>query len=154
MPIVIKCLFCKLYLMFWRFKSIFRWRKTALVMNQVCWRLFLWNYDLIFAPVSPSLRFRKLWKSWYAFLNLKRFPKMKYSSLSDDKVLVSSTANFFLVRHKNKWRLLVTLSSVIWCIDLTLKMQVLFIKVHIFWEGHKILRNLSLTFVCMYCRQK
>ena len=28
------------------------------------------------------------------------------------------------------------------------------IKVHIFWEGHKILRNLQLTFVCMYCRQK
>ena len=27
-------------------------------------------------------------------------------------------------------------------------------KVHIFWEGHKILRNLHLTFVCMYCRQK
>ena len=27
-------------------------------------------------------------------------------------------------------------------------------KVHIFWEGHKILRNLYLTFVCMYCRQK
>ena len=23
-------------------------------------------------------------------------------------------------------------------------------KVHIFWEGHKILRNLHLTFVCMY----
>ena len=27
-------------------------------------------------------------------------------------------------------------------------------KVHIFWEGHKILRNLRLTFDCMYCRQK
>ena len=27
-------------------------------------------------------------------------------------------------------------------------------KVHIFWEGHKILRNMHLTFVCMYCRQK
>ena len=27
-------------------------------------------------------------------------------------------------------------------------------KVHIFWEGHKILRNLYLTFDCMYCRQK
>ena len=26
--------------------------------------------------------------------------------------------------------------------------------IHIFWEGHKILRNLHLTFVCMYCRQK
>ena len=25
-------------------------------------------------------------------------------------------------------------------------------KVHKFWEGHKILRNLHLTFVCMYCR--
>ena len=24
-------------------------------------------------------------------------------------------------------------------------------KVHIFWEGHKILRNLPLTFDCMYC---
>ena len=30
----------------------------------------------------------------------------------------------------------------------------LVIKVHIFWEGHKILRNLQLTFVCMYFRQK
>ena len=27
-------------------------------------------------------------------------------------------------------------------------------KVHIFWEGHNILQNLHLTFVCMYCRQK
>ena len=27
-------------------------------------------------------------------------------------------------------------------------------KVHIFWEGHKILRNLPLTFDCMYCCQK
>ena len=26
--------------------------------------------------------------------------------------------------------------------------------IHIFWEGHKILRNLHLTFVCMYCRQR
>ena len=24
-------------------------------------------------------------------------------------------------------------------------------KVHIFWEGHKILRNLPLTFDCLYC---
>ena len=28
------------------------------------------------------------------------------------------------------------------------------IKSHIFWEGHKILRNLHLTFDCMYCSQK
>ena len=28
------------------------------------------------------------------------------------------------------------------------------IKVHIFWEGHKILQNLHLTFDCMYCSQK
>ena len=27
-------------------------------------------------------------------------------------------------------------------------------KVHVFWEGHKILRNLHLTFDCMYCSQK
>ena len=27
-------------------------------------------------------------------------------------------------------------------------------KVHIFWEGHKILQNLPLTFDCMYCSQK
>ena len=27
-------------------------------------------------------------------------------------------------------------------------------KVHIFWEGHKILRNLLFTFDCMYCSQK
>ena len=29
-----------------------------------------------------------------------------------------------------------------------------FFKVHIFWEGHKILQNLPLTFDCMYCSQK
>ena len=28
------------------------------------------------------------------------------------------------------------------------------LKVHIFWEGHKILRNLPLTFDRMYCSQK
>ena len=27
-------------------------------------------------------------------------------------------------------------------------------KVHIFWEGHKTLLNLHLTFDCVYCRQK
>ena len=27
-------------------------------------------------------------------------------------------------------------------------------KVHIFWEGYKILRNLPLTFDCIYCSQK
>ena len=27
-------------------------------------------------------------------------------------------------------------------------------KVHIFWKGHKILRNLHLTFDCIYCSQK
>ena len=29
-----------------------------------------------------------------------------------------------------------------------------FCKVHIFWEGHRILGNLPLTFDCMYCSQK
>ena len=28
------------------------------------------------------------------------------------------------------------------------------LKVHIFWEGHKILQNLPLTFDCVYCGQK
>ena len=28
------------------------------------------------------------------------------------------------------------------------------VKVHIFWEGHKILQNLHLTFDSMYCSQK
>ena len=27
-------------------------------------------------------------------------------------------------------------------------------KVYIYWEGHKILRNLHLTFDCIYCGQK
>ena len=26
-------------------------------------------------------------------------------------------------------------------------------KVHIFWEGHKILQNLPFTFDCLYCSQ-
>ena len=30
----------------------------------------------------------------------------------------------------------------------------LFVKVHIFWEGHKILQNFYLTFDCMDCSQK
>ena len=29
-----------------------------------------------------------------------------------------------------------------------------FVKVRIFWEGHNILQNLNLTFVCMYCTDK
>ena len=32
--------------------------------------------------------------------------------------------------------------------------QSTFDKVYIFWEGHKILRNLYLTFDCMHCSQK
>ena len=32
--------------------------------------------------------------------------------------------------------------------------QMKIIKVHIFWEGHKILRNLPLTFDCMYLSQR
>ena len=34
------------------------------------------------------------------------------------------------------------------------KQMALAIKVHIFWEDHKILRNHPLTFDCMYCSQK
>ena len=30
----------------------------------------------------------------------------------------------------------------------------MFIKVRIFWEGHNILQNLHLTFVCMYTVDK
>ena len=32
--------------------------------------------------------------------------------------------------------------------------SIICLKVHIFREGHKILRNLPLTFDCMYCSQK
>ena len=32
--------------------------------------------------------------------------------------------------------------------------QLFKIKLHIFWEGHIMLRNLHLTFDCMYCGQK
>ena len=38
--------------------------------------------------------------------------------------------------------------------DFWLKTSLFFRKVHIFWEGHKILRNLPPTFDCMYCSQK
>ena len=47
-----------------------------------------------------------------------------------------------------------------WEIGLAKKMQQKYIptwywiKVLIFWEGHKNFQNLHLTFVCMYCRQK
>ena len=34
------------------------------------------------------------------------------------------------------------------------KPNIRYIKVHIFWEGHKGLQNLHLTFDCMYCSQK
>jgi hypothetical protein len=34
------------------------------------------------------------------------------------------------------------------------KVRTIFGKVHIFWEGHKILHNLPRTFDCMYCSQK
>ena len=37
---------------------------------------------------------------------------------------------------------------------LYLSVSVLFCRVHIFWEGHKILRNLHLTFDWHYIRQK
>ena len=41
----------------------------------------------------------------------------------------------------------------LWQQNCILKLPDLY-KVHIFWEGHKILRNLPLTFDCMYCSQK
>ena len=40
-------------------------------------------------------------------------------------------------------------SSGLFCLASSLRF-----KVHIFWEGHKILRNLPLTFDRMYCSQK
>ena len=42
----------------------------------------------------------------------------------------------------------------IWSIQSLRTKQKSCIKVHIFWEGHKILRDLKLTFECMYCCQK
>ena len=38
--------------------------------------------------------------------------------------------------------------------DVWQKVVYLEFKVHTFWEGHKILQNLHLTFECMYCSQK
>ena len=38
--------------------------------------------------------------------------------------------------------------------EYSLTSTVLSFKVHMFWEGHKLLRNLHLTLECMYCSQK
>ena len=42
----------------------------------------------------------------------------------------------------------------IWLVKETELKQCHNCKVHIFWEGHKILRDLPLTFDCLYCSQK
>ena len=52
--------------------------------------------------------------------------------------------------YKNWFRVMNTFT-----LDILFYVQIiLFFKVHIFWEGHKILRNLHLTFDCHYIGQK
>ena len=53
---------------------------------------------------------------------------------------------------KTEWNCIVHLDYL--CIILSTFSTIFFFKVHIFWEGHKILRNCPLTFDCMYCSQK
>ena len=72
---------------------------------------------------------------------------------------MSKLATFFwatrnypsISRGKEKsWQIVVTFVS----FAALMELHTTFGKAHIFWEGHKILWNLDLTFDPMYCSQK
>ena len=93
-------------------------------------------------------RIRKMWKKYQCYM-------IDYKTM-ECKIMNSFTclklcAYSLLVRpsripHRN--------SKIIFVLGADKSLERLESKVHIFWEGHKILRNLPLTFDRMYCSQK
>ena len=55
----------------------------------------------------------------------------------------------------NQYMSLIGNDAMMWCYDkVTFWYRIITLKVHIFWEGYKILRNLPLTFDCSTYSQK
>ena len=77
------------------------------------------------------------------------FPILSNSILDNDRIpFVQNNTNFNQLYHIN-WKSKRNIQPTrVMLINLFIS------KVHIFWEGHKILRNLPLTFDPMYCSQK
>ena len=126
------------------FSKIQFW-KLLFIFDKNCIKLakyiILWNpKKLLQLPISCTFSFNQ-----FAFINwsfiLRRSQNWQYWQIS------SKFVSF--LQNKNFYELFLYILPLIF----VLKSES-FIKVHIFWEGHKILQNLHLTFVCMYSRQK
>ena len=123
----------------------FPWDRFQLTQNIAhCWnyeRIVLWTPHF-YKQKQNSDRSRK---------NMVITQKKK-ELISKNKVWVTPPAGRWLVFEQGLvaegiWIIFVAMTSSLGTVKY-------FIKVHIFWEGHKILQNLHLTFDCMYCSQK
>ena len=124
---------------------------------------------------SASNTWRKFWadKSRDWLDNIQRFYYMKEtlsyweldsSAAVSDLLWVPASSSFVTCGWQMLWWPRRYSPSVLWITVFTctvLKFRdskiflssILRVKIHIFWEGHKILWNLPLTFDCMYCSQ-
>ena len=95
---------------------------------------YLWKVEKYQMSMSDFF-IKKMWKSF-------TWNESQSSKIFDENILVHNTGTKFWFRKP----------------PLQCKNCYTFegsnFKVHIFWEGHKILKNLHLTFDCMYCSQK
>ena len=97
------------------------------------------------------------WKKWKkSFRKNSNFDKRSMFLVPFEVFLIPVERKFF---WKHSWVLKFWRWNPIWkyiCAFLSLKpnLSVSLYKVHMFWEGHKILRNLNLTFVLCSANQK
>ena len=108
-----------------------------------------WKVDFAFTFHSTSFNSKKNIveysnKAWqYETLKLKLRLLIAKVTLSGFMVNITDYGHPIKAQIKDIWNLADVANRI--CFDR---------KVHIFWEGHKILWNLPLTFDCMYCSQK
>ena len=88
----------------------------------------------------------KIAQRWICEIEILVWNIDQYMIMLDfDHMTVTNQLMTFMNKILPNWRLWARA----WCWS-----HDMFFKVHIFWEGHKILRNLPLTFYYMHCSQK
>ena len=105
-----------------------------------------------FALKSESIRKVRCSIKWniLVILFLVQCPNINLSSMLSDYNFVKNMISYLFSGYdhiRSIWRNC-------WCIRKYMVCTYYICKVHIFWEGHKILRNLHLTFVLCSVSQK
>ena len=126
-------------------------KKNLNKMSKCCWDICKFLLFIINFAALVSLNFRYFFTMYesYQFLRNRSYFRKVFERFF--RIYVASLALLFVVFYWSFIKLSGSHLVVIRFIIIFQKVPfVLTFKVHIFWEGHKILRNLHLTFDCMH----